>query len=107
MFWNSQNAKFPHLASKQMLLVDIDVGPPEWCICGLDLNQSVHEGMKGISNVKVHLKTRSGNVNMRKWYISNNLTGYQPRVRQTCAFTLYCCSNRCSHKQGTNYSPIS
>ena len=30
----------------------------------LDLKLSVHEGMKGISNVKVHLKTRSGNVNI-------------------------------------------
>ena len=48
--------------SKQTLLDGVDVGPPKWCICGCGLNQSVHEGINDISNVKVHLKTCSGNV---------------------------------------------
>ena len=47
-----------------MLLNGVDVGPPKWCICGCDLNRFVHEGMKDISNVKVHLKTCNGNVNI-------------------------------------------
>ena len=51
--------------SKQATLLDgIDVGPLKWCVCGCDLNRFVHEGMNDISNVKVHLKTRIGNVNM-------------------------------------------
>ena len=33
------------------------------------LKLNVHEGMNHISNVKVHLKTRSGNVNI--YYISH------------------------------------
>ena len=33
------------------------------CICGRGLKLSVHEGMKDISNIKVYLKTPSGNVN--------------------------------------------
>ena len=33
-------------------------------VCGF--NRSIHEGMNDISNVKVHLRTRSGNVNMLK-----------------------------------------
>ena len=33
----------------------------------MSLNRFVHEGMNLISNVKVHLKTRSGNVNILEW----------------------------------------
>ena len=50
--------------SKQTLLDGIDVGQPKWRVCGCGLNRLVHEGMKDISNVKVHLKTHSGNVNI-------------------------------------------
>ena len=51
--------------SKQATLLDgLDVSPLKWSVCGCGLNQFVHEGMTHISNVKVHLKTRSGNVNM-------------------------------------------
>ena len=50
--------------SEQMLLDGTDVGPPKWCICGRGLNLFVDEGMNDISNVKVHLKTHSGNVNI-------------------------------------------
>ena len=39
------------------LLDGVDVGTPKWRVCGRRLNRSVHEGMKDISNVKVHLKT--------------------------------------------------
>ena len=50
--------------SKQTSLLDgVDVGPSKWRIRGCDLNRSVHESMKDISNVNVHFKTRSGNVN--------------------------------------------
>ena len=34
------------------------------CVCERGLNHYLHEGMKAISNVKVHFKTRSGNVNI-------------------------------------------
>ena len=51
--------------SKQATLLDgLDVSPFKWRVCGCGLNQFVHEGMNHISNVKVHLNTRSGNVNI-------------------------------------------
>ena len=51
--------------SKQATLLDgLDVSPLKWRVCGWGLNRFVHEGMNHISNVKVHLKTRSGNVNI-------------------------------------------
>ena len=51
--------------NKQTTSLDgVDVGLPKWRVCGHGLNQSVHEGMNGISNVKVRLKTLSGNVNI-------------------------------------------
>ena len=50
--------------SKQATLLDEpDVSPLKWRVCGCGLNRFDHEGMNHISNVKVHLKTRSGNVN--------------------------------------------
>ena len=40
--------------SKQTTLFDcVDTSAPKWCMCGCGLNQSVHEGMKDISNVMV------------------------------------------------------
>ena len=49
--------------SKQAMLLDgLDVSQHTWRVWGCGLNQFVHEGMNHISNVKVHLKTRSGNV---------------------------------------------
>ena len=54
------------IVSKQTRLLDsADIGPFKWRICGRGLNRSVHEGMNDISNVKVHLKTHSGNVNIQ------------------------------------------
>ena len=51
--------------SKQATLLDVlDVNPLKWHIYGCDLNRFVHEGMNHISNVEVHLKTCSGNVNI-------------------------------------------
>ena len=51
--------------SKQTTSLDgVDICPAKWCICGLGLDHSVHEGMKDISNEQVDLKTCSGNVNM-------------------------------------------
>ena len=53
--------------SKQATVLDgVDVGPLKWRVCGCGSNRFVHEGMNGISNVKVHLKIGSGNVNMKK-----------------------------------------
>ena len=50
-------------ASKQATVLDgLDVSPLKWRVCGL--NRFVHGGMNNISNVKVHLKTSSGNVNI-------------------------------------------
>ena len=46
------------------LLEGLDVRPLKWRVCGCGLNRFVHEGMNHISNVEVHLKTRSGNVNI-------------------------------------------
>ena len=52
--------------SKQTTLLDgLDVSPLEWRVCGCGLNRFVHEGMNHISNVKVHLKIRSGNVSIQ------------------------------------------
>ena len=51
--------------SKQATLLDgLDASPLKWHVCGCGLNRFVHEGMNHISNVEVHLKTHSGNVNM-------------------------------------------
>ena len=50
---------------KQATLLDgLDVSPLKWRVCGCGSNRFVHEGMNHISNVRVHLKTRSGNVNI-------------------------------------------
>ena len=49
--------------SKQTTLLDgVDVVPHKQRVCWRALNSSVHEAMNNISNVKVHLKIRSGNV---------------------------------------------
>ena len=54
--------------SKQATLLDgLDVSPLKWRVYVCGLNPFVHEGMNHISNVKVHLKTRSGNVNIYAW----------------------------------------
>ena len=51
--------------SKQATLLDgIDVSPLKWRVCGCGLNRFGYEGMNHISTVEVHLKTRSGNVNI-------------------------------------------
>ena len=53
--------------SKQASLLDgLDVSPLTWRVHGCGLNRFVPERMNHISNVKVHLKTRSGNVNISK-----------------------------------------
>ena len=52
-------------ASKQAMVLDgLDVSQLKWRVCGCGLNRFVHEGMNDISNVKVPLKTHSGNVNI-------------------------------------------
>ena len=56
----------PHASvSKQATLLDgLDISPLKWRICEFGLNRFAHDGMNHISNVKVHLKTCSGNVNI-------------------------------------------
>ena len=53
-----------NVCKKAMLLYGLSVCPLKWCVCGCGLNGFVHEDMNDISNVKVHLKSSSGNVNM-------------------------------------------
>ena len=54
--------------SKQTTLLDgVDVGPPKQRVCWRGLNRYLHEAMNSISNVKVHLKTPNGNVNIVKY----------------------------------------
>ena len=53
-----------NVSKQTKLLNGVDLGPPEWCVCGHGLNPSVHEDMKDISNVKVHLNTCSRNLNL-------------------------------------------
>ena len=61
--------------SKQATLLDgLDVSPLKWRVSGYCFNRFVHEGMNHISNVEVHFKTRSGNVNIRKYIYFFNLT---------------------------------
>ena len=51
--------------SKQTALLDgVDVGMPKQHVFWRSLNRSIHEAMNNILNVKVYLKTRSGNVNI-------------------------------------------
>ena len=51
--------------SKQAKLLDVlGISTFKWRLYGCGLNRFVHEGMNHISNVKVHLKTRIGNVNI-------------------------------------------
>ena len=51
--------------SKQTTLLDgVGIGQPKQGVCWPGLNRSIHEAMNNISNVKVHLKTHSGNVNI-------------------------------------------
>ena len=53
-----------NISIQATLLDGLDVSPLKCCVCGCGLNRFVHEGMNHISNVKVCLKTRSGNVNI-------------------------------------------
>ena len=53
-----------NVSKQATLLGGLAVSPIKWCIYGCGLNRFVHEGMNHISNVEVHIKTRSGNVNM-------------------------------------------
>ena len=58
--------------SKQATLLDgLNVSPLKWRVCGCGLNRFVHEVMNHISNVKVHIKSRSGNVNIIKWILTH------------------------------------
>ena len=74
--------------SKQATLLDgLDVSPLKWRVCGCGLHQLVHEGMNHISNVKVHLKTGSRNVNIR--YIKIVCTFfYKSAIEQLLASSL-------------------
>ena len=63
--------------SKQATLLDgLGVSPLKWRVCGCGLNRFVHKDMNHISNVKVHLKTRRGNVNISNMNASSAITCY-------------------------------
>ena len=65
--------------SKQATLLDgLDISPLKWRVCGCGLNRFVHEGMNHVSNVEVHLKTRSGNVNIKECSIFQGLRCIRP-----------------------------
>ena len=53
-----------HVSKQATLLDGLDISPLKWRVCGCGLNPFVHEGINHISNVEVHSKTRSGNVNI-------------------------------------------
>ena len=56
--------RHPNVSKQTTLLDGVDVCSSKWRVCWRGLNRSVHEGMNDVSNVKVHLKTHSGNVNI-------------------------------------------
>ena len=66
--------RYTHVSKLVTLLDGVDIGQLKWCVCGCGLNPFVHEGMNYISNVKVHLKTSSGNVNIRFYFEKNHHT---------------------------------
>ena len=55
-----------NVSKKATLLDGLDASLLKWRVCGCGLNRFVHESMNDISNVKVHLKTRNGNINIVK-----------------------------------------
>ena len=71
--------------SKLVTLLDgVDVGLLQWRVCGCGLNRFVHEGMNYISNVKVHLKTSSGNVNIGFYFENNHHTKQKYKKFPAC-----------------------
>ena len=53
----------------------LDVSPLKWRVCGCGLNRLVHEGKNHISNVEVHLKTHSENVNILECLLQVAIAG--------------------------------
>ena len=68
--------RLANVSKQAMLLDELDVSPLKWRVCGCGLNRFVHEGMNHISNVEVHLKTRSGNVNIQLWSLRDGQVTY-------------------------------
>ena len=66
--------RYAHVSKLVTLLEGVDIGQLKWRVCWCGLNRFVHEGMNYISNVKVHLKTSSGNVNIRFYFEKNHHT---------------------------------
>ena len=61
-----------NVSKKTTLLDGVDFpGSPKWRWVWRGLYQPVHEVMNDISNVKFHLTTRSGNVNISMWTCIN------------------------------------
>ena len=58
-FMATRDQRHANVSNQTTLLDDVDIGLPEWRVCGRGLNPSVFESMNYISNVKVHLRTRS------------------------------------------------
>ena len=51
-----------NVSKQATLLGGLNVSMLKWSVCKCGLNRFVHEGVNHISNVKVHLKTRSANI---------------------------------------------
>ena len=79
-----------NLSKQATLLYGLDVSPLKCRVYGCGLNQFVHEGMTHISTVEVHLKTRSGNVNIATQNLSLPcaclFTGLEGGILQNLAF---------------------
>ena len=63
-------------ANKQRYWMVLTLVRSNGAYVGVALNQSIYEGMNDISNVNVHLKTRSGNVNINKYMSFVKLTRF-------------------------------
>ena len=78
--------------NKQRHWMDLTLVRSNGAYVGVVLNRFIHEGMNHISNVKVHLKTRSGNVNILliKCTVTENSQNIKPvQVAQVLYFVHF------------------
>ena len=81
--------------NKQATLLDgFDVSQLKWRVCGCGFNRFVHEGMNHISNVEVHVKTRSGNVSI---FLNIHMTIHDRMLFNYCSSNLQHFCNECAN----------
>ena len=61
---------------KQRYWMDLTLARSNGAYVGVGLNRFVHERMNNNSNVEVHLKTRSGNVNIQRCLAGKELATF-------------------------------